>query len=286
MRFLGKLLVFSCLLAGSQQLFAQNDSISLVITDTIITDKGIETIFKEHGTGITASGKKYLTAHYIVKTFEGRVLRNSYKQGNAIVVSMVDNDRKQEWINTLRNLRVGDDVRITVPDSIVSKNWRAFLPTKPFKPIGLKIRLLVLSATNELPPDVVVLDDSETKIPQPFDVSGKDTLKTRNGLKYIVVKDNFEGDPTYNGRRVEIHYTGYFEDGTIFDASYIKGKPFAFTLTRNEVIDGLDEGVRLMKTGDKFRFLIPSRLGYGIRGTDNIPPDTNLIFDVELISVD
>ena len=101
-----------------------------------------------------------------------------------------------------------------------------------------------------------------------------------------IVKTNVDGDPTYNGRKVDIHYTGYFEDGTIFDASYPNGHPFKFTLTRNEVIDGLDEGVRLMKTGEKYRFIIPPKLGYGKKQQGSIPPNTTLIFDVELISVD
>lgn len=283
MKNLGILITVFCLLQGFK-LYAQNDSTAR--PNIITTPKGIEIVFKEQGTGISTKGKKFLTCHYIIKSEKGRVLRNSYKQGSAVVFSMVDNDRKQAWIDALRNLRVGDDVRVTVPDSIVTNYWRAFLPTKPFKPIGLKVRLLVLSAIDVLPPNVVILDESETKIPEPFDVRWKDTLMVKSGLKYIVVKENLDGDQAYNGRKVEIHYTGYFEDGTIFDASYLKGHPFAFTLTNNEIIDGLDEGVRMMKTGDKYRFLIPYTIGYGEKGTEIIPPKTNLIFDVELIAVD
>lgn len=283
MRNLGILFLLFILLQGLR-LDAQKDSTSR--PNKIITPKGIKIVFKEQGTGISTKDKKYITCHYIIKTPKGRVLRNSYKQGSSVVFSMIDNERKQAWIDALRNLRVGDDVRISVPDSIVTNYWRAFLPTKPFKPIKLNVRMLVLSAIDNLPKNVVILDESETKIPQPFDVRWKDTVETRSGLKYIVVKENLDGDQAYNGRGVEIHYTGYFEDGTIFDASYIKGHPFAFTLTRNEIIDGLDEGVRMMKTGDKYRFLIPYKLGYGIKGTEEIPPKTNLIFDVELIAVD
>lgn len=285
MNVLGKLIVLCCLLfAGNMTLFAQNDTNK--IKDTLYTQQGIKIFFKEHGTGISVKGRKFLTAHYIVKSSEGRELRNSYKQGNSVIVSMVDNERKQAWIDALRNLSVGDDVRITIPDSIVERYWRAFLPTKPFKPFGLYIRLLVLAAEDELPPNAVVLDETDTKIPEPFDVGGKDTVTTRSGLQYIVIKDNLDGDQAYNGRKVEIHYTGYFEDGTIFDASYLQGHPYAFTLTRNEVIDGLDEGVRMMKTGDQYRLLVPPQLGYGDKANGSIPPNTNLIFDVELIAVD
>lgn len=278
MGFLGKLLVVCSLAIGTQPLFAQKDAIKP--TDSIAV------VYKEHGTGIGLTGKKYLTAHYIVTTTEGRELRNSYKQGNAVIVSMVDNAQKQDWISALRKLHVGDEVVMTIPDSVVYKNWRAFLPTPPFKLIGLQVEMLVLAAEDELPPNAVVLDESETKIPLPLDVEGRDTIILRSGLRYIPVKTNVDGDPTYNGRKVDIHYTGYFEDGTIFDASYPNGHPFKFTLTRNEVIDGLDEGVRLMKTGEKYRFIIPPKLGYGKKQQGSIPPNTTLIFDVELISVD
>lgn len=278
MGFLGKLLIVCCLAIGVQPLFAQKD--------TKKTADSITVVYKEHGVGISLAGKKYLTAHYIVTTSQGREIRNSYKQGNAIIVSMVDNAQKQDWISALRKLRVGDEVDITIPDSVVFKNWRAFLPTPPFKLIGLEVSMLVLAAEDELPPNAVVLDESETKIPLPLDVEGKDTQTLKSGLRYIAVKSNSEGEPTYNGRKVDIHYTGYFEDGTIFDASYPNGHPFSFTLTRNEVIDGLDEGVRLMRTGEKYRFIIPSKLGYGKKQQGSIPPNTTLIFDVELISVD
>lgn len=254
--------------------------------DTIITADSIVIVYKEHGEGIPITGKKYLTSHYIIKTAEGRELRNTYKQGNSNISLMVDNPRKQAWINALRHLRVGDDVKITVPDSVVVKNWPAFLPTKPFKAFPLKISLLVLSAEDELPPDAIVLDEGDTKIPQPFDVEGKDTLSTESGLEYIIVHDNPDGDQAYNGRKVTVHYTGYFEDGSIFDASYIEGRPYTFTLAAAEVIEGWDEGIRLMKTFDKFRFIIPPGLGYGARGKGIIPPNTTLIFDVELISVE
>ncbi len=279
MGFLGKLLLVCCLAIGTQHLFAQKDS-------TKKTIDSIAVVYKEHGTGISLAGKKYLTAHYIVTTAQGREIRNSYKQGNAIIVSLVDNTQKQDWITVLRKLHVGDEVNMTIPDSMVYKNWRAFLPTPPFKLMSLKVDMLVLAAEDELPPNAVVLDESETKIPLPLDVEGKDTQTIRSGLRYIAVKKNIDGDPTYNGRKVNIHYTGYFEDGTIFDASYPNGHPLSFTLTRNEVIDGLDEGVRLMKTGEKYRFIIPPKLGYGKRQQGSIPPNTTLIFDVELISVD
>jgi FKBP-type peptidyl-prolyl cis-trans isomerase FkpA len=83
---------------------------------------------------------------------------------------------------------------------------------------------------------------------------------------------------------VTVHYAGTLTDGTEFDSSYKRGKPATFPL--NRVIPGWTEGLQLMKEGSKFRFTIPPDLGYGARGVPGtIPPNSTLVFEVELISV-
>jgi len=75
-------------------------------------------------------------------------------------------------------------------------------------------------------------------------------------------------------------------DGTVFDSSYKRNQPIDFPLGMGQVIAGWDEGISLLKVGDKARFVIPSDLGYGSRGAGGvIPPDATLIFDVELMNV-
>ena len=75
-------------------------------------------------------------------------------------------------------------------------------------------------------------------------------------------------------------------DGTVFDSSYKRQQPIDFVLGQGQVIPGWDEGVSLLKVGDKARFVIPSDLAYGSRGAGGvIPPDAALIFDVELVAV-
>ncbi|MEC8324108.1 MAG: FKBP-type peptidyl-prolyl cis-trans isomerase, partial [Bacteroidota bacterium] len=87
-------------------------------------------------------------------------------------------------------------------------------------------------------------------------------------------------------KTVSVHYKGQLSDGTIFDSSYKRNQPIEFSLGMGQVIRGWDEGVALLKVGDKARFVIPSHLAYGSRGAGGvIPPNANLIFDVELMSV-
>lgn len=113
----------------------------------------------------------------------------------------------------------------------------------------------------------------------------EDTITTESGLKYIVVKSG-DGEFAQTGKSVEVHYTGYFTDGRIFDSSAERNEPIEFVLGKSQVIKGWDEGISLMKTGDKFKLIIPPGLAYGEKGAGNvIPPNATLLFDVELISV-
>jgi FKBP-type peptidyl-prolyl cis-trans isomerase FkpA len=119
----------------------------------------------------------------------------------------------------------------------------------------------------------------------PTPVSG-DTVTTESGLQYIVISSG-DGPAPEPGQTVYVHYTGWFTDGGKFDSSLDRGVPFAFPLGQRRVIAGWDEGVALMRVGDKRRFIIPPDLAYGEGGHPaGIPPNSTLIFDVELVSVE
>lgn len=95
-----------------------------------------------------------------------------------------------------------------------------------------------------------------------------------------------EGDEAAAGQLVSVHYTGWLTDGTKFDSSVDRGKPFQFQLGAGRVIKGWDQGVAGMKVGGKRKLTIPSDLGYGARGAGGvIPPNATLVFDVELLGV-
>lgn len=116
-------------------------------------------------------------------------------------------------------------------------------------------------------------------------VAQTDTVTTQSGLKYIVVEKG-SGVHAENGKSVEVHYTGYLTTGKVFDSSRNSDEPLEFTLGTGKVIKGWDEGIALMSVGDKLRLILPPDLAYGKKGAgDVIPPNSTLIFDVELMSV-
>lgn len=108
---------------------------------------------------------------------------------------------------------------------------------------------------------------------------------TESGLEYAIIQEG-TGDPAESGDGVSVHYSGYLEDGTLFDSSVQRGQPFIFILGQGSVIPGWEEGLIGMTVGEKRQLRIPSDLAYGEAGSPPvIPANATLIFDVEMIEI-
>ena len=107
---------------------------------------------------------------------------------------------------------------------------------------------------------------------------------TGSGLQYKVLQEG-EGPKPGPDSRVSVHYRGTLMDGTVFDSSYDRGEPAAFTLS--SVVPGWQEGLQLMPVGSKYMMWLPSELGYGDMGTPGGPiaPGSALVFEVELLDI-
>jgi len=233
------------------------------------TASGLKYKITEKGSGKKVENGDKVTVHYTGTLTNGTKFDSSKDRNQPFSFKVGSGQVIRGWDEGLALLNVGDKAVLTIPPAI---GYGA-------------------ADMGNIPPnstlifDIEVLDAQEGVKAKPFDVKGKDTLKTASGLKYIYVNQG-TGTKAENGKTVSVHYSGYLMDGKLFDSSIERGEPIQFPLGQGMVIKGWEEGIALMKVGDKMRLVIPSDLGYGARGAGGvIPPNATLIFDVELMDV-
>lgn len=154
--------------------------------------------------------------------------------------------------------------------------------------MGKKILLLLISSllltacTQKISTDDKTANGSEDSVIQQKEEDAMNQV-TELLIEDIVVG---EGKEATDGALVSVHYTGTLTNGTKFDSSVDRGTPFEFNLGAGDVIPGWDQGVVGMKIGGKRKLTIPSQLAYGERGAGSlIPPNSTLIFEIELLEV-
>lgn len=171
---------------------------------------------------------------------------------------VVDDIAQGDTIASLEIVRVGDD----------AKTWDALEAFETFKSSKEK---------HEVEQKKIQEAELDT-ISEGFD-------STDSGLRYKMIQKG-KGTKAEKGQTVSVHYEGSLLNGQVFDSSYKRKQPIDFELGAGQVISGWDEGISLLKVGDKARFVVPPNLGYGSAGAGGvIPPNATLLFDVELMDV-
>jgi len=131
---------------------------------------------------------------------------------------------------------------------------------------------------------VELLEVKDRIVAKMWDVDSTLFKTTASGLKYAIINEG-DGPLAEAGKLITVNYSGYLEDGTMFDSSVERDDPISFAVGQGQVIPGWDEGLQLLKKGSKARFVIPPQLGYGEMQLEKIPVNSTLIFDVELLDV-
>ena len=152
----------------------------------------------------------------------------------------------------------------------------------------LAFSYLTINAQSKPKPKAKPMVKKETK--KPIKLNSKktkmnDTITTPSGLKYTITRKNPTGKQPVKGDKIKAHYTGTLLNGKKFDSSRDKNQPFSFNVGDSQVIQGWDEGFLYLRTGETATLIIPSELGYGGQDMGDIPPNSTLIFDVELLEV-
>lgn len=119
---------------------------------------------------------------------------------------------------------------------------------------------------------------------KPWVVDSTKYIKTKSGLKYYILEAG-TGKKIKPGDTVTVHYSGYLLNGKEFDSSVERDEPFTFVAGQHHVIPGWDEGIQLLKKGAKAKFVIPPNLAYGNRNMGSIPPNSTLVFDIQVLDV-
>jgi FKBP-type peptidyl-prolyl cis-trans isomerase len=161
----------------------------------------------------------------------------------------------------------------------------AVMVSEPMTKLQTTLLTLALTIFLGLSPALGQDDPRQDEADDKVLTQGENYVLLKSGLLYEILTEG-EGQIAETGNKVKVHYTGWLIDGTKFDSSKDRGKPFYFDLGAGRVIKGWDEGVKGMKIGEKRKLVIPSLLGYGSRGAGKIiPPNATLIFHVELLGI-
>ncbi len=252
-------------------LFISNFSLMAQNDDFKTTASGLQYKIIKHGNGTQAKAGDIVSVHYKGTFMDGKVFDSSYDRGNPIQFTLGVGQVIKGWDEGIALLKEGDKAVFIIPPQLGYGN-RATGSIPANSTLKFEVELMKVQQPVQV---------------KPYDTKGKDTITTASGLQYIIVQPAKEGaKAAVKGHKVTVNYSGYFTDGKMFDSSVKRGQPFEFVLGAGQVIKGWDEGVALMKEGEKCRFILPYDLAYGERGYPGaIPPKATLIFDVELIKV-
>ncbi len=148
--------------------------------------------------------------------------------------------------------------------------------------------VIALSFSKEEKPQPTPTPDNEIKLNLGGNNNQNKEQNTQNIVSDLQIEDSVvgEGKEAQVGNKVTVNYKGTLLDGTEFDSSYRRGDPFSFVLGQGQVIQGWERGILGMKEGGKRKLIIPPSLGYGSQQMGSIPPNSVLVFEVELLTVE
>ncbi len=234
--------------------------------DTVTTKSGLKYIDFVKGTGEKVKAGDRASVHYTGWLTDGIKFDSSKDRNQPFVVEVGAGRVIPGWDEGLQGIAVGGKRMLIIPAAL-GYGERAMGP---------------IPANSDLIFEVEVLEIKEAPAIPKYKES--DVKKTSSGLGYVVLKKG-TGPMPQKGQTVQVHYTGWLSSGKMFDSSVERGTPFSFVLGAGKVIKGWDEGVALMKEGEKRLLIIPPELGYGARAMGPIPANATLIFEVDLLDV-
>lgn len=230
------------------------------------TVSGLKYTIDQQGNGKQPTIGDTVIVHYTGKLTDGSVFDSSVNRGQPFSFKLGVGQVIRGWDEGVALLKIGDKATFTIPSELA---------------YGEQGAGGVIGANETLIFEVELLEIKETL--KPVDVTGKEAVTTESGLKIVKLNETAGATPTA-GQIVSVHYSGFLTDGSLFDSSVERAAPFSFPLGQGQVIQGWDEGIGMLRIGEKAQLEIPYHLGYGEQGHPPvIPSKATLIFDVELL---
>ncbi len=262
---LSLLFIISCGNKNEENLEAVQEEavMELKVGEEVTTESGLKYEVITLGTGEKPGESDKVEVHYHGTLLDGTVFDSSVDRGETIKFGL--NQVIKGWTEGLQLMPTGSKFKFTIPSELAYGERK----TKSIPPNSTLIF------------EVELFSIEKAFVDTDFNLPGREEV-TESGLRMIIHKEG-SGDLAKEGQTVYVHYTGLLETGKKFDSSHDRGQPFSFKLGQGRVIKGWEEALALMKPGEKRTLIIPSELGYGERAAGPIPPNSILIFEVELV---
>ncbi|QRR02275.1 FKBP-type peptidyl-prolyl cis-trans isomerase [Dyadobacter sandarakinus] len=259
---------------------------------TQVTENGLKyQLFEHDDDARKAKLGDIISFHLVLKNGTDSTLRDTYKDKNPVKMVLQAGPYKGSFEEGLTLLSTGDSAKFLInADTLFSKIGQQMPPMiKKGSELSFTVKVLSILTSEEFQKqqadagvkqkaiDAKIIDEYLTK----NNLKGK-ARKTASGLTYVPQTEGTGPSPTA-GDNVKVHYTGKFLDGKEFDSSKSQGKPLELQVGTGMVIPGWEEGIMLMKKGEKGLLLVPSGLGYGPEAYGPIPGNSVLQFEMELI---
>lgn len=231
-----------------------------------VTESGLVYTILREGEGPRPDTGDVVTVHYTGKLMDGTVFESSYEREEPVDIRLGSEQLLPGWDEGIALLREGAKAVFVIPPDLAYGDM-GFGPIPENETLTYEVEVLRITSP-------ATLYEEEEDLFREI---------TASGAEYAILEEG-DGRPLSEEMLVTVNYTGYLEDQQyVFDSSYERGEPLSFILGRNMVIPGWEEALTHLQVGDKARLWIPYELAYGEEGRGEIPPATDLVFDMEIL---